>query len=43
MTEAETIVYALFRKGLIWIRMINATVRCYLNSSFIVADACERG
>ena len=41
MTEAETLVYALLRKGLIWIHMFNAKVRFYLNTFLVVVDACE--
>ena len=41
MTEAETLVYALLRKGTIWIENFNAMVRFYLNTFLVVADACE--
>ena len=35
------LVYALFRKGPIWIQKFNAMVRFYLNTFLIVAEACK--
>ena len=39
--KSLTLVYALFRKGPIWIQKFNDMVKFYLNTFLVVEDACK--